>query len=183
MNLIEDLNFSLDGIIKSFEKELLSLPTGRASSVLLENVQVECYGTKTPLIQLGHISVKDSRTLVVEPWDRTILKEIEKTISRSFSDFNCSSQDNLIYVSMPSLTEERRKEIVKLLHKEKEEARIRLRNLRDKVWKKICQEERTHQISENEKYKQKNELEKKKDEYYQKIEEISQRKEKEILTI
>src|SRR3989338_761510 len=153
-------------ILSKFEGELKKIRTGRASSVVLESIMVDSYGTLTPLMHVAALSSPDPKSIIVRPWDRTILPAIEQALEKANLGVSIISEKDQVRVVFPALTEERRKEFVKIVGKQAEEARIKTRRRRDEIWKTIQEEERSKLISEN-----------------KKIEEMTEKKEKEIMTI
>jgi ribosome recycling factor len=170
-------------IIDHFKNEIASLRTGRATPALVENILVEAYGVKTPIKGLASIVVSDPKTIFIEPWDKGILKEIEKAIQLQNIGVNPVNDGTRIRISMPPLTEESRKELVKVLGQKLEQVRIALRSLRDKIRSEIIDAEREKQITEDDKYALLDDLDEMMEEYNTKTQEIAEQKEKEIMTI
>ncbi len=166
-----------------FEGRIASLRTGRATPALVEHILVDAYGSKQSLRAIATISIPQPQTMQIQPWDKSLIPEIERAIVASSLGVNPVSETGMIILRMPALTEERRKELAKILGTYTEEARIRLRRERDEAWKKIQSLEQKGTLSEDEKFRLKDTLQKKLDEWKEKIEEGSARKEKEILTI
>ena len=134
--------------IEVFGRELASLRTGRASPTLVDHVRVDYYGTPTPLNQLAGISVPEARILIIQPWDRAALPSIEKAILKSDLGLNPSSDGTVIRLIIPELTEERRRELVKVVRKKEEESRIAIRNVRREGLEKLRRMEKEKEISE-----------------------------------
>ena len=178
-----DLKRKLEKIIERLKQEVASLRTGRATPALVEDLEVDYYGAKTPLKAIASISSPETRTLEIRPWDKNAIQPIEKAIQGSSLGLNPVIDRDTIRLSIPSLTEERRKKLTKLLGKHLEEARIQVRRERDEVLKEIEGREKAKEISEDEKFRQKNEAQKVIDEMNKKIEELGIAKEKEILTV
>ncbi|MBU1119067.1 ribosome recycling factor [Patescibacteria group bacterium] len=164
-------------------KELTSLRTGRAHTSLVENISVSSYGTVTPLMQLATISTPEAQLIVIDPFDKNILKEIEKAVSESDLGISPINDGKILRVQIPALTEERRKELVSVLNQKLEEARISIRNVREEAWKKIKAAEGNSEITEDEKYKAEEELNAVVSDYNDKIKEIGEKKEQEIMTV
>lgn len=160
--------------------EFAHLQTGRATPALLDSVMVEAYGENQPLKNVASISVEDARTLRIKPWDKTLIKEIEKAISSSSLGVNPIADGEGVRLPFPELTEERREHFVKILHSKLEEARVSLRQERDSVWHDIGEKEKSKEISEDDKFRFKDELEKLVDEANKRLGEFSLGKEKEI---
>lgn len=171
-------------IIDHLEQELKGLRTGRAHPAMLDNIMVEAYGgAKSPLTQLASVNVSDARSLLVEPWDKNIVKDIEKGIIESGQGFNPVNEGDKLRIVLPELTQERRLELVKVLNKIAEEARVKLRQLRDKARANIQKQEQAKEISEDEKFRLQKELEDKVKEYGDKIEEMRNKKQAEIVKV
>ncbi len=182
-DVINDKRKDLDRSIEHFKEELNQLRTGRASAALVENLMVDYYGTKTPLKQMASITIPEARTVAISPWDKSALAAIEKTVRESQLNLNPMNDGQLIRINIPALTEERRKELVKVLNQKAEEARIAIRKHREEVWEEIQNMEKEGMIGEDDKFSGKDELQKAVDEYNKKIEEIRADKEKDILTV
>ncbi|OGL72442.1 ribosome recycling factor [Candidatus Uhrbacteria bacterium RIFCSPHIGHO2_12_FULL_57_11] len=170
-------------VIDHLKRELGGLRTGRASSALVEDIQVEAYGTKMGMKGVGSISVPDSKTIQIEPWDKTLLKEIEKAVAASGLGINPVVDGNLVRISLPKLTEENRKELVKLVGKKLEEAKVGVRGVREKIRESIIAEERDKKISEDERFREQDELEKTVKSFIAEIDKTGEEKEKEIMTV
>lgn len=181
-------------ILKTFEQELArakelfrteisSLRTGRASPALLEDLEVEYYGTKTPLKQIASISTPDARSLVIQPWDKGALEAISKAIENSPLHLAPIADGDHIRLTLPQLTEERRKDLLKILGAKIEEVRVRARRARDEAWKDVQQSEKDKIISEDEKFRVKDELQKKMDGFNTELENVRGKKEKEIMEV
>lgn len=180
---MEEFRQKLGKVVERLKNEVTSLRTGRASPALVENLEVDYYGSKTPLKAIATISAPEPKQLVIQPWDRQALPLIEKAIQNSGLGINPVTEREVIRLSIPSLTEERRKELLKLLGKFLEEARIHVRRERDEALKEIDGKEKAKEISEDEKFRQKNEAQKVIDDVNKKIEELGLSKEKEITII
>ncbi|HDH04016.1 MAG TPA: ribosome recycling factor, partial [Candidatus Campbellbacteria bacterium] len=141
-----------------FKKECAVLRTGRATPTIVENLQVDSYGAKVPLKQIASIGIEDARTIRITPWDTSALKNIEHAIAVSNLGAQPISDKESVRVRLPELTEERRKSLVKILNEKLEEAKISLRQERDEIWKNIQEKERDNEISEDDKYKFKDDL-------------------------
>ncbi|MCX7778839.1 MAG: ribosome recycling factor [Patescibacteria group bacterium] len=181
--LIDSYQKDFEKIIEFLKREITSLRTSRASSVLVENLIVEAYGTKMPLKQLAGITVPEARTILIEPWDKNNLKNIEKAFQNSGLGLTPIVENNLLRISVPPLNEEKRKELVRLLHQKAESARIAVRGVRDKIREEIFQKERKREIGEDEKYRLFKELDEKIKKINEEIENLIERKEKEIVSI
>ncbi len=163
--------------------ELGQLRTGRATPALVENIQVEAYGAKTQLVALASISVSDARTIVIEPWDKNLLKDIERGIQEAKIGINPVVQGKIIRISMPPMTEESRKNLIKVMNEKLEQARIGVRGVRDKAKAEIVQAEKDKAIGEDDKYRLLEQLDKVVAGWNDKIKHTGEEKEKEIMTI
>ncbi|MCL0034878.1 ribosome recycling factor [Dehalococcoidia bacterium] len=162
-------------------RELAVLRTGRASPSLLEHIRVDYYGTPTPLNQLAGISAPEARMLIIQPWDRAIVPAIEKAIVKSDLGLNPSSDGNAIRLVIPQLTEERRKELVRVVRKKVEERRIAVRNIRREALEKLRAMEREKEISQDEEKRALNQLQALTDRFIEKVDRIGKDKETEVL--
>ncbi|RJQ34622.1 ribosome recycling factor [Candidatus Parcubacteria bacterium] len=168
------------GFLKS---DISSLRTGRISPSIVEKVRVESYGTSSELLQLAAINSPEAQTIVIKPWDRNILKDIERALQSSDLNVNPVVDGDIIRLNFPSLTEESRKELVKILHKKLEESRIALRSQRERVKEDVISLEKSKEISEDEKFQALKDLDNMTKDYNDRIKEIGEEKEKEIMTI
>lgn len=171
----------LAGILAWLQGEVATLRTGRATPALVENIEVDYYGVKTPLKHVASLSVPDARTITIQPWDKAALEPIQKALEASSVNLVPIADKDTIRLALPALTEERRRELLKLLGTKTEEARVRSRKVRDEAWRAAQERERSKQIREDEKFRAKDELQKRMDEFNKKLEEMKGRKEKEIL--
>ena len=154
--------------------------TGRATPTLLDGVQVEAYGARMPISQVASLSTEDARTLRITPWDASQTKEIERAITLANLGVSSAVDDKGLRVFFPELTSERREQLLKISKQKLEEARVALRGERDKVWSDIQAKEKDGKLSEDEKFRAKDEMQKLIDEGNKKLEELAERKEKEI---
>lgn len=178
---MDDLRQKLESTVSNLKSEVAPLRTGRASPALVENVAVEAYGERQPLKTLAAISTPEPRQIVIQPWDKSLLPAIEKAIQSSPLGLNPIVDKDVIRLSIPTLTEERKRDLVKLLREKLEFARIQIRRLRDEAMKAIAGREKAKEISEDNEFRQKQEVEKLVGEYNKKIEELGQAKEREIM--
>ncbi|MEK9129894.1 MAG: ribosome recycling factor [Patescibacteria group bacterium] len=182
-NLIELHKSEFEKIVDFFIKDLEKLRIGRANSALVEDLIIKAYDSQMPLKQLANINVLDAKTIIIQPWDKNILKNIEKTISISNLNLPCSSEGENIRLNIPPMTEEIRKDVIKIIHQKFEQVRVNVRQVRDEIKNKIQKQEQEKLISEDDKFYQLKELDKIVDEYNKKFEIIKEKKEKEIMTI
>ncbi|WP_442599529.1 ribosome recycling factor [Neobacillus sp. D3-1R] len=169
--------------IQAFTRELASIRAGRANASLLDRITVDYYGAPTPVNQLAGISVPEARLLVIQPYDKTILGEIEKAILKSDLGLNPSNDGSLIRIAIPQLTEERRKDLVKLVKKESEEAKIAIRNIRRDANDDLKKLEKNGEITEDDQRGYSDDIQKLTDDHIVKIDQIAKDKEKEILEV
>ena len=169
--------------IESFRKELGKVRTGRASFSLLDGIKVDYYGTPTPLQQVGTLSVPESRLITVTPWDAKMIGSIEKAIQAGGLGLNPSSDGKVVRIPIPPLTEERRKELVKLVKKMAEDARVSVRNIRREAIERIKEKEKKKAISEDEMKRGQERIQKETDSFIKKIDDILKAKEQEILEV
>ena len=181
--LINKIKPNLNKTIDYLKSELASLQVGRATPSLLENLEVDCYNQKMPLKQLATIQTPEPRSIIVRPWDKSIIQNVEKAIGKSKLGLSPIVEEDFIRLSVPPLSEERRKEIVKILQEKVEECRISIRRHREDVWKEVQTMEQNKEISEDDKFKAKDELQKVIDEYNEKVEEIRKKKQEEIMKV
>jgi ribosome recycling factor len=181
--MIELQKLEFEKVINFFEKDLEKLRIGRANPALVENLMVEAYNTQMPLKQLANINVSDIKTIIIQPWDKGLSKEIGKAISISNLNLPWLTEGEIIRINIPPMTEQLRKEVAIIIHQKAEQVRVNIRQLRDEIRNKIQQQEREKQISEDEKYRHFKNLDKITDEYNEKIKNIAEKKEKEIMTI
>ncbi len=175
----EKMAKAVDHVNQEFNK----IRTGKASITLLEGIKVEYYGTMTPLNQVGTLSTPDFHTIAIQPWDKTIINNIEKAILNSNLGLNPVNDGNIIRVPIPPLNEERRKELVKLVKKLAEDGRISVRNIRRDKIDKLKKTEKEEHISEDERKHGEQELQKLTDKYIKEIDELLAKKEKEIMEV
>ncbi len=163
-------------------REYLGVRTGKASPAVLDNVMVDSYGSKTPLKHVAAIGTEDARTIRVTPWDKSQLNAIQTAIDVANLGLSVSPDETGLRVIFPVLTEERRKMLIKIMGEKLEDARISVRKEREKIWADIQAEEKAGKLSEDEKFKAKDELQKLIDEANKKLEDLSKRKETEIMS-
>ncbi|TSA45400.1 ribosome recycling factor [bacterium] len=172
-----------DGVIDNFHKELSKLRTGRASPTMIEDLKVDYYGSKMIIKQIATISVPEPRQLLVQAWDKNALGPMEKTIRDSGLGLNPTNEGDKLRITLPELTEETRKDLSKVAGKLAEEARIKLRNIREDIQKQIKKDEEAGDISEDEKFRKQEKLQQMVEEYNKKIKDLAEAKEKDIMTV
>ncbi|MBP9697780.1 MAG: ribosome recycling factor [Candidatus Moranbacteria bacterium] len=181
--LIEEKKQSFENAVEHFASEAVKIRTGRAHPALVENLMVDYYGTRTPLRQIANINIPEARQILIQPWDKASLVLIEAALRESDLGLNPGNDGQALRITLPALTEETRKNLVKSLNQRAEEARIAVRNVREEIWKDIQDFEKSGEISEDDKFSGKDELQKVVDEYNQKLETARKKKEEEILTV
>ena len=182
-DVITDTKTRMAKAIEATKHEFSSLRTGRARPALLEQIRVDYYGTPTPINQLATITVPEPRLLVVQPWDRKMVKDIERGILKSELGLVPSSDGTHVRVPIPSLTEERRKELVKIAHRHAEEGRVAIRNVRREAKEMIEKLEEDGDISEDDAKRGLDELQKLTDKYIADVEALLASKDKEIMEV
>jgi ribosome recycling factor len=173
----------MKGAVHSLEEDLAGIRTGRASPVLIERLPIEYYGTPTPLVQLATISVPEPRLLAIRPFDPGSLKDIERAILASDLGLTPNNDGKMIRLNIPPLTEERRHELVRVVHNRAEEARVAVRNVRRDVHNDLREFEREKIISEDDLERGEESLQKLTDKFIEQITEASKRKETEVLEV
>lgn len=173
----------MNGAVDALKKEFSAIRTGRASLALLDGIQVDYYGVPTPLNQVATLGVPESKLITIQPWDAKIIGEIERAILKSGLGLNPVNDGKMIRLNIPPLTEERRKELVKLAKKMAEETRVSIRNIRREGNEEVKKLEKEKHISEDETRKTIEEIQKLTDNYIKKIDEIFSHKEAEIMEI
>lgn len=169
--------------ISAYTRELASIRAGRANASLLDRLSIDYYGAPTPVNQLAGISVPEARLLVIQPYDKSVLGEIEKAILKSDLGLTPSNDGNIIRLTIPQLTEERRKELVKVIKKDSEEAKVAVRNIRRDANDDLKKLEKGGEITEDELRGYSEDIQKLTDEYISKIDQITKEKEKEVLEV
>jgi ribosome recycling factor len=179
--IIEKVKPEMEKAVKTFEQEVKTIRSSRASPELVENLQVECFGQKFPLRQLGQISIPQPRQILISPWDASYIEPIVKAIENSSLSLSPVVDKNSIRIDLPPVTEEFKKNLLRILSQKKEAAKKKVREARTEAWDKIQKACLEGKISEDQKYKGKDELQDLVEEFNEKIEEIAKKKEKEIL--
>jgi ribosome recycling factor len=169
--------------LEFFQKEISTIRTGRANPAILDSVQVEAYGIRNSMNAVASVGVSDSKTIVVTPWDKNLVKDIEKAIVEAQLGLGIKNDGDKLHLTIPQMTEENRKDYVKRLNEKQEEARIRLRQVRDDIKEEIETSFADKDISEDDKYRYLEELEEEVANYNNKIKELRDKKEKDIMTV
>lgn len=173
----------MDNAIGGFTRNLASIRAGRANASLLDRITVDYYGAPTPINQMAGISIPEARLLAIQPYDKTILGEIEKAILKSDIGITPSNDGTIIRLAIPALTEERRKEIVKTVKKEAEESKVVIRNIRRDANEEFKKLEKNSEITEDELHRNGEEIQKLTDSYIKQIDNIAKNKEDEIMEV
>ena len=173
----------MDSSITALKRELSAIRTGRATPALIENVPVDYYGVSTPLNQIASISTPDARAIMVQPWDKQALQEIEKSLIKSDMGFNPSNDGTIITVPIPPLTQERRQELVRLLKRKLEESKVSIRNVRRDGIDSLRKLERAKSISQDENRRTQEQLQKSTDSHVKIVDELGASKETEIMQV
>jgi ribosome recycling factor len=179
--VFENMESSMEKAIQAYQKELNRLRTGRASPALLEGIRVDYYGTPTPIDQTASINIPESRLIVIQPWDKSTIESIEKAIQKANLGLSPTNDGTVIRISIPPLTEERRKELVKLAKKMAEECKIAVRNVRREANDALKKLEKDKKISEDDHRRATDEVQKSTNKQVEQIDEIMEAKQKEIL--
>ncbi|MCP6718106.1 MAG: ribosome recycling factor [Patescibacteria group bacterium] len=180
-DIIDNIKPELDKAIAFLEKELQKIRTERASPSLVENIEVDCFDQKFPLKQLATISIPQSREIVIQPWDKTYIEGIVSALEKNSSIGAAPVVDkDIIRIRLPSMSEEFRKDLTRFVSEKQEIVRKTIRRWRDEAWGEIQESERDGKISEDDKFKGKDELQDLVDEYNEKVEKLVEKKKKEI---
>jgi ribosome recycling factor len=173
----------MTGAVEALKKEFASIRTGRASLALLDGIAVDYYGTPTPLPQVSSLSVPESRQIAIQPWEKSLIPLIEKAIMKSDLGLTPTNDGKVIRINIPVLTEERRKQLVKVVRKRAEESRVAIRNIRRDSNDELKKLEKEEHVSEDEVKKEQEEIQKITDTFIKKVDEILEHKEKEIMEV
>ncbi len=182
-DVLKDAEARMKGAIHSLEEDLNGIRTGRASPALVEKLMVEYYGTPTPLYQMATINVPEAQLITIKPFDKTSLRNIEKAIQTSELGLNPNNDGTIIRLSLPPLTQERRKELVKIVHHRLEEAKVALRNIRRSSIDDIRDFEKESLISEDDSHRGQDEMQKLIDRYTEQVDAVGKRKEQDIMAV
>lgn len=173
----------MEEAVKHFEAEMSKIRTGRAQTSLVEDLPVSYYGAQTPIKQMASLTVPESNQILITPWDKQAVGDIEQAIRQANLGLNPSNDGHSIRLVLPSLTEERRKELTKQLGALAETARVRLRTMRKEAWEEVQEKQKAGELTEDDRYRGEEELNKLIDEFNKKVEELSGAKEKELLSV
>jgi ribosome recycling factor len=182
-DLFEDAERRMQKAVETLKQDINAIRAGRASAALVERITVEYYGTPTPINQVASITVPEARLLVIQPWDRKLLVDIEKAIQRSDLGINPTNDGQVIRLAIPPMSEERRRDLVKTLHKKLDEHKVAVRNVRRDVQYKLRDREKKKEISEDELKRMVERLQKLTDRYIEEMDKVGKAKEMEILEV
>jgi ribosome recycling factor len=181
-DVLKDLDIRMGAAIDALSRDFAAVRTGRASTSLLDGIRVDYYGTMTPIAQMASVSVPDARTITIQPWEAGQLKEIEKAIIKSDLGITPNNDGKLLRLTMPTLTEERRKQLAKSVGKVAEEGRVAIRNVRREANDKLKALARDKQVSEDEERRGHDAIQKTTDKFIARVDELLKKKEQEILS-
>ena len=173
----------MERALEALRREFTGVRTGKATPTLLDTIRVEAYGSQLPLNQVGTVSAPEPRLLTIQPWDRSMVKAIERALQESDLGLNPSNDGNLIRIPIPALTEERRREYVKLLHKMAEEARVSIRQARKDANDEIKHRQKDGEFSEDEARREQDDVQKITNQYVERVDELLKRKEAEVMEV
>lgn len=180
---IEDAKERMQKAVHNIASELSRIRTGKATTALLDGIKVDAYGQQMPLNQIASIGTPEVRLLTIQPWDKTIIKEIEKAILKSDLGLNPSNDGTIIRLAIPQLTEERRRDMVKLIKKSGEDTKIAIRNIRRSANEQLKKSEKDHEIREDECYRALEDVQKETDQFIDKVNDLLKKKEEEIMQV
>jgi ribosome recycling factor len=183
MSSLQKAKQRMEGALEGMRREFAGVRTGKASPALLDSVRVEAYGSRVPLNQVGTVSAPEPRMLTVQPWDRSLIKEIDRALRESDLGLNPTNDGQLIRIPIPPLTEERRKEFVRMLHKLAEEGRVAVRHVRKEANDEVKHRQKGEGLSEDDIRREQGEVQKLTDQYIAKIEELLKHKEAEVMEV
>lgn len=181
--LYQDMEKKMEKTIESLGRELATIRTGRASLAILDGITLEYYGSQSPLNQVATLSVPESRLIVIQPWDPTSIKDIEKAIMRSDLGLTPNNDGKVIRIPIPPLTEERRIQLVKVVKRHGEDGKVAIRNIRRDAISDAKEFEKEKAISEDELHRAQDEIQKITDRFITKVDELIEKKEKEVLEV
>lgn len=181
--LLKEAEEKMKGVIAATKREFATIRTGRANAAILERVMVNYYGTPTPLTQMANVSVPEPRMITIQTWDRSALKDVEKAILQSDLGLTPSNDGQIIRLVIPPLTEERRKELVRLVRKEGEEKRVAVRNIRRDANEQVKSFEKDGKIPEDEAKRNEKQIQDLTDRYIKEIDQLLEVKEREIMEV
>lgn len=173
----------MENAVHAMRREFASVRSGKATPTLLDTVRVDAYGSKMPINQVATVSAPEPRLLVIQPWDKSLMADVERAIRSADLGLNPSNDGNVIRVPIPPLNEERRRELVRMLHKLAEEGRIAVRHARQEANKDIKRRQQEHELSEDQAHRQLDEVQKLTDEHVARIDQLLEAKEEEVMEV
>ncbi len=179
--VLQTMKSKMEKAIQAYQKELNRLRTGRATPALLEGIRVDYYGTPTPIQQTASVTIPESRLITIQPWDKTLIEPIEKAIQKANLGLSPTNDGKVIRIAIPPLTEERRKELVKIVRKMAEECKITIRNIRREANDSLKKLEREKKLSEDDLHRASDEVQKVTDAQIEQVDRILEAKQKEIM--
>lgn len=182
-DLLSDGERRMQKAVEALKQDLAAIRTGRASSALVERIQVDYYGAPTPINQVASISVPEARMIVIQPWDRKMLSDIEKAIQKSDLGINPNNDGQVIRLNIPPMSEERRRDMTKVLHKKLDEHKVAIRNIRRDVQDKLRDREKKKEIPEDELKRSIDKLQKLTDRFIDEMDKVGKSKEQEIMEV
>ena len=182
-DLLGDAERRMQKAIEALKQDLAAIRTGRASLALIERITVDYYGAPTPINQVASVSVPEARLLVIQPWDKKMLTDIEKAIQKSDLGINPNNDGQVIRLNIPPMNEERRRDLVKTLHKKMDEHKVAVRNVRRDIHDKLREREKKKEVSEDELKRSTEKLQKLTDRYVDEMDKVGKTKEQEILEV
>jgi ribosome recycling factor len=183
MQSISEARTHMEKAVEAMRREFTGVRTGKATPALLEVVRVDAYGSKMPINQVATVSAPEPRLLLIQPWDKSLMHAIEKAIQLAELGLNPANDGNVIRVPIPALTEERRREMVRMLHKLAEEGRVAIRHARQEANKELKRKQQSHEIPEDDAHRQMEEVQKMTDNFIHRIEELLKSKEQEVMEV
>ena len=181
--VLEEGSYRKTNSIEALKKEFNTIRTGRPNPAIVEHILVDYYGSPTPINQLASISVSEARSIVIQPWDKQVLSNIEKAVLAGDLGLNPSNDGNILRLNIPQLTEDRRKDLVKLVKRKAEDWKIELRNIRRDVLEQIRSMVKNKEISEDDSKRAQDELQKITDQYVAQVDALSNAKEEEVMAV
>ncbi len=181
--IINNSKQDFEKILSSFKKELLTIRTGRVNPIMVEEIKIDAYGSKIPLKQVASINIPEPRTIEIQPWDKSLVHQIENEIRLQRPNFPVVVNGDVLRINFPALTEEEREKLTKIIGKMAEEARIKVRQVRDNIWSEIQDMEKDKAITEDDKFRAKDELQEVVDNYNSQINNLKEEKENEVMKI
>jgi ribosome recycling factor len=182
-DLLGDAERRMQKAIEALKQDLAAIRTGRASLALIERITVDYYGAPTPINQVASVSVPEARLLMIQPWDKKMLADIEKAIQKSDLGINPNNDGQIIRLNVPPMNEERRRDLVKTLHKKLDEHKVAVRNVRRDIHDKLREREKKKEVSEDELKRSTEKLQKLTDRYIDEMDKVGRTKEQEILEV